>query len=202
MLATPSLRTRFARPSLEALEDRFSPATLSLNVSYGLGRLVTLHGSLTDTSTPGNQLITIQGVVNGQVVTDAAGNYSLGATPNYLGMVSAQKTDGSSNVASAPITDIPPTIRAFDAIEGPGNMWTLTGTLTYHRPFDTLTVHIGGVPVHINGRTTTADSTGAFGVAVQLDGTVNDNGSIWAEALSPWGLVSERAYEYIQQPGT
>src|SRR5688572_11615916 len=92
---------RLARPRLEALEDRYapaggSPATLTLSVSYGLGRHVTLSGDLTNTSTTANQLITIQGAVNGQVTTDSEGHYSLNATPGFLGMVYARKSDGSS----------------------------------------------------------------------------------------------------------
>src|SRR5262249_28527452 len=82
---------RLARPRLEALEDRYAPATLSLQIDYALGRNVTLSGYLTNTSTPGNQLINIQGMVNGQVVTDSAGHYSLSATASGLGQVFAQK---------------------------------------------------------------------------------------------------------------
>jgi hypothetical protein len=41
-----------------------------------------------------------------------------------------------------------------------------------------------------------------FSLTVQLSGTQNDNGSIWAEAISPWGLPSARAYEFIDQTGT
>src|SRR6478752_6673500 len=105
MLACPSPRTlpaerrpaRLARPCLEALEDRFSPANsspanLTLNVSYNMGHSVTLSGDLTGTPLPGAQLITIQGAVNGQVVTDPQGHYSLTANANYLGTVGAQKS--------------------------------------------------------------------------------------------------------------
>jgi hypothetical protein len=209
MLASPALRprpagrpARFARPCLEALEARDAPATLTLNVTYGYGKNVTVSGDLTDTSTPGYQLITIQGVVNGQVVTDANGHYSLEATPQYLGSVGARKTDGSSNIATNAVTDMPPVITVLDAIEGAGRMWTIRGTLTYHRPFDTLTVNFGGAPAHINGKTTTASSDGAFTLSVELDGTMNDNGTMWAQAVSVWGLLSERAYETIHQTGT
>lgn len=214
MLASPGLRSRpaerrsphFALPCLESLEGRLSPtamtATLSLNVSYGLGRNVTLSGDLTATPNPGNQLITIQGMVNGQVVTDAEGRYSLSANANYLGVVSAQKADGSSSVATTAITDAAPIVSVFNAIEGAEGMWSLQGTVSYHRPFEALTVNFGGTAVSINGRTTEASSNGVFTLSVQLNGTVSDNGTIWAEAISPWGLVSSRMYETIHQTGT
>jgi len=201
MLACPAER-RFARPCLEALEDRCSPATLTLNVTYGLGRNVTLSGDLTDTSHPAGQLITIQGMVNGQVVTDAQGHYSLNATPQYLGTVGARKSDGSSNVATNAITDAAPVLNVLKATEGIDHVWTISGTLTYNRPFDSLTVNFGGVPAHIVGQTTTATSDGAFTLSVRLDGTTQDNGTIWAEALSPWNLVSNRLYATIRQTGT
>ncbi len=210
MLACPALRSRpaerrpsrFARPCLEALEDRYAPATLTLNVSYGYGHSVTLSGDLTNTSLPGGQLISIQGVVNGQALTNAQGHYTYSANAPYLGTVAAQKTDGSSNVASNAITDAAPVITVLDAIEGANRMWTIQGTLTYHRPFDTLTVNFGGAPAHISGTRATAGSDGSFSLSVELDGTANDNGEMWARAVSPYGLVSDYVYENIHQTGT
>lgn len=197
---------RFARLNLEALEERYAldggAAHLTINVTYGSGHNIVVYGTLSQTSTPGGQLINVQGAANGQVTTDTEGDWSLAAAPAALGAITAQKADGNSNQALINLFDEAPVLTIFDAIEGPGGLWTLQGTLTYHRALDTVQVTIDGAPVSITPTTMWATAQGTFSMVVQLNGNATDNGSVWAEATSPWGLVSNKLFDNIHQTGT
>src|SRR5262245_3274937 len=85
---------RACRPlGLETLEDRNSPSTLTLSVTYGSGRNVTLSGTLSDHPNPGGQTINFAGKVSGAAVTSAQ------ASVPGLGDVTVLAADGSSHLA-------------------------------------------------------------------------------------------------------
>lgn len=204
-----------SRPSLEPLEYRYAlngPGgiigvigpqlpTLTISVAYGWGRTVTLSGELYGVDRVGGVTIEITGQADGTTTTDSQGNYSITLTADGLGTVYAEAV-GTAAQAMDELWDVPPEITSFVATEGQDRVWTLSGTVTYHRPFNSLPVSFGGVPVSIAGGGTSTDSSGSFSWLVRLNGTASDNGLAWAMATSPWGLESEKSYVNIHQTGT
>jgi hypothetical protein len=195
-------KPRFSHPRLEALEDRTAPATLTLNVSYMAGKSLVLSGQLSDTPNPGFRSISISGKVTATTFTNVLGQYNAMVSATGLGDVSVTATDGSSNTVTATLTDQAPVLTSFDAVEGQTHCWTFRGTVTYHRHFNTMTINLGGVPVSIQGKTATADNTGHFEITLMLNGYSSDNGTVWAKAVSPWGLESNMLTDYVHQTGT
>jgi hypothetical protein len=195
---------RRARLGLEALESRWIPSVVTLTVSYGVVKFVTLSGSLRgDQPGDANQGITITGMANGTATTDANGFFSVTLLADGLGDVHAAATDGSSNIATVTLTDPAPVMNYISAIERPNDEFELKGTLKYSRPFDSMPVTITGQPVTLaNGITTNANSDGNFDIWVTLNGTATDNGEIWATATDAWGQVSNTVYDSIHQTGT
>jgi hypothetical protein len=198
--AAPAARRPFARPSLEAFESRYVPtALLTLGVKYEIGRDISLGGTLTGVANVSNVTVTLSGKVSGTATTDSNGNYDVTLTATGLGTVYASAAGAS---ASEELWDITPIITSFSASEGAGNVWTFSGTVRYRRLFDSLTVNFGGSPVNLQCCSTGTDDEGSFSWAVTLSGTTIDNGAIWAQAVSPWGTASEKAYDYVLQTGT
>jgi hypothetical protein len=211
-----SARGSFARPSLESLESRYAlngdpfiglpgpppppMPLLTIEVEYGWGKTVTLSGSLSGVTQVGGVAIDITGQADGITSTDSNGHYTITLTADGLGSVYALAV-GTGAQAMDYFWDIAPEITNFSACEGEDRLWTFTGSVEYHRPFNTMAINFGGVPVSVSGGTA-ADSSGSFTWMVRLNGTPSDNGLAWAEAISPWGLVSERAYTNIHQTGT
>jgi hypothetical protein len=215
-LPSPSTRKvsavppRAARLSLEHLESRDTPSTLTISVSYGLGSNVTLSGDLTNTTTPANQAISIWGEAGGMPYTDANGHYSITLPASALGIVYAQTMDGSSNVATATLSDTAPKVFNFVGKEDGGNFWEFSGTVTWSHPFLTMNAQIQGpapvgiVPATVQSNGTMANGvcTGTFDVIIELNGQTSDNGSYIATATDFWGTQSNQAVDCIWQPGT
>ena len=64
--------SRQARPRLEALEERWVPATITItSVTYGLGTSFTIAGTLSNNPTIANQAIKIDGAAQGSATTNA-----------------------------------------------------------------------------------------------------------------------------------
>lgn len=204
--ARPAPRaSRPARLGLEALEARWVPApVIVLNVSYGVVRFITLDGTLRGgVPSDANQSIRITGEATGTATTDAHGHFSITLSADGLGNVNAQTADGTSNVATVTLDDPGPTMTDFQPIELPNDRFELKGTLTYPRPFDSMQVNLGGGPKTLeNGITTQADGTGTFDLCVTLDGTDDDNGSVFAKAVDAWDVTSNTVWITIHQTGT
>ncbi len=203
-----TVRTRSARLSLEHLESRDTPSTLTLSVTYGLGHNVTLSGDLTNTSTPANQSIMLSGQVALMTTTDTNGHFSVATSATALGEIDAQTMDGQSNVASVTLTDTAPQAWALSCIECTGDVWEFKGTVTWNRPFTTMSAilygpypSVGDFPVVVqsNGTVTNGVSTGTYDVFIQLNGQTSDNGSVIFQATDCWGLLSNEAQGYIYQ---
>jgi hypothetical protein len=193
-----SRRPRIARLELEQLERRDVPS-LTMNVTYGVGKTIELSGDLTGVPNASNQQVEIYGMAHGTAVTDSNGHYDITLQASNLGQV--QATDTYSDHASLQLTDPAPVI-SFSAVEGANDVWTFTGTITYNRPFTAMTVYLGGAPVSLQGVTCTANDQGTFGISIQLNGTSSDNGTATAVAIDAWGTSSNTATDYIWQTGT
>jgi hypothetical protein len=178
---------------------------LTLNVSYGAGRQVTLYGQVTGMS---GVTVLFRGSVKGSATTDADGNYSLTTNARILGEVEAATADGSSNTASVILSGGPPVIGDFEATQqGNTNYWTITGHVTDGNfSAQGLTVHINGSPVTVDnsgqGRKVTVGDNGNFLLRIRLNGTSSDNGVIHAQTTDLWGYKSNERFATIRQPGT
>jgi hypothetical protein len=183
--------------TLTGLND---PSTITLDVVYGEGLNVTLSGTL---SGGGYQLVEFSGAVMGSVWTDANGHYQVTYMAMGLGDIFARAMDGTSNTASFTLTDMAPQLLSFSAVEGTDNVWTFSGTFTYFRYWESMTVMIYGVPMTIStaGQSTQGTANGYFELVRTLCGTQNDNGTVWAKVLSPFGTVSNVIYDSVSQTG-
>jgi len=203
---------RFAHLRLETLERREVPATLTLSVTYGTGKMVTLSGTLSGLDNPSLQPITLTGQVSDTTYTNAYGQFSVTESAAGLGNVTATfmpavmsgfaaTSNASGTTASVTLTDVKPALTFF-ADEHPGNLWTLYGDVTYSRGPTNLVVYFGGVPISLEGKTATTDSSGHYQVSVFLNGTTSDNGTASAVVYTPWDTPSEAALDVIYQSGT
>jgi hypothetical protein len=191
-----------ARPLLETLEDRAVPAALTLSVSYMTGKWVTLSGNYSNAQNVANVAIQVSGQASGVAWTNFQGAYSVAVEAVQLGAVTVQATDLSTAAVSKTLTDQAPVLTGFIVSEQTLSH-LFSGTISYHRPIgaDTMTVNFGGEPVTLQGKTTEVLSDSTFSEAWTLNGQQSDNGTAWAEVVSPWGLVSNRVYaEVLQTP--
>ncbi|HZY85323.1 MAG TPA: hypothetical protein VFE78_10865 [Gemmataceae bacterium] len=223
---------RPVRPSLEWLEARDCPSTVTLNVEYNVGKTITLYGEVTaggvaGSSTPGmgntTQLlgsmssapaglpgvsVAFRGSATGSATTDANGDFTFTTQATSLGEVAAATTDGQSNTASVVLSSSAPVISNFKAYqEGTSNYWDVIGHVTDGNFMAAgLTILINGSPVTINnggqGQKATVNANGDFDLCVKLNGTGSDNGNIDALVTDAWGKLSNEPSATIWQPGT
>jgi hypothetical protein len=184
--------TRFVRPTLEALEARDCPSTITLSITgYAANKVVTAGGQVADTPNPGG--LTVNLTLGGQAwcstTTDANGNWSISATASSLGQITAATGDGQSNTASAMLTDSQrPVIDAFDCVSE-GNQWVLfTGHVT-DANYQGMVIQFNGIHT-MDGQSTTVDSKGNFAFLAHLDGKADDIGVLNGQAVDWYGLAS------------
>ncbi len=172
--------------------------SITLSVSYGSGRTVTLSGTVTDLDA-GGRTVTFTGVVSNTVNTRGDGTFSLTAQASGLGNVWASTVDlwgQSSNTASVTLTDDAPTIGNFQAVEGTNRVWTFSGTVTDGEGAGGLTVTFGGLPT-LNGKTVNTAADGTFSLTIQLQ--VGENGTATAQTTDAWGQASNVAMANVHQ---
>src|SRR5262249_5153297 len=157
-----------------------TPSTVTLSVTYNLGHSITMSGQLSGAPNNAFQQIALGGMTVGYTTTNSNGQFSATMMPGGLGVVTARKADGTSNTATFQLPDMPPQLQSFDATEGLGDVWTIEGSATYFRQFDSLMVYFGGTPVSITGRGTSTDSSGHFSFTVSLNHSSSDNGTVTA----------------------
>ena len=165
--------------------------TISLQVSYGSQTTITLAGQVSGIDA-GGRTVTFSGMATGSVMTNSDGTYSFTTTATALGNVSAQTMDlwgQSSNTAQVTLTNTPPTITNFVALQELGNVWTFEGQVNYAYP-QGLTVTLGGSP-SLQGVTATVAANGTFYVTVQLQ--PGEDGTASAQTTDAWGLQSNEA---------
>jgi hypothetical protein len=182
---------RPARLFLEALEDRNSPSTITLNVAYAANRQVTYSGHVTG-GTPG-QSVQISGAVSGSTTTNGNGDYSVTLTTDNLGQVSAQTTDGQSNTATATLSATTPMMQTFGYTKGFLDYYTFSGKVTGDVTAG-MVITFGGIDA-LNGKTATVDSNGNFSITVEI--TESDPGMATAYATDWYGLGSQVAYVLV-----
>jgi hypothetical protein len=174
-----------------------SAPSLTLTISYGSQRTVTLSGKVTAPS-PGQLTVTFAGVVNNTVTTNSDGTFSLTTQASGLGAVQATTKDvwgQTSNTAQVSVASNKPVITNFAAIEGSGRIWTFQGQVTDENAKG-LTVNLGGLP-SLQNTTATVDSSGWFVLTVQLQ--PNENGTATAQTTDWWGLTSDQVTEWVYQ---
>jgi hypothetical protein len=165
--------------------------TLTLSVTYGTQRSVTLSGQVTGIDA-GNQTITFTGMVTGTVKTNADGTFSFTAQATGLGNVSAGTMDlwgQASNNPQATLSSNSPVITNFAPMQAYGTTWTFEGKVTDESP-QGLTVTLGGIPA-LQGQTVTVGSNGWFYFTVNVQG--NQAGTACAVTVDWWGLQSNEA---------
>lgn len=169
--------------------------SITLSVSYGTQRTVTLSGSVTD-EVRGGRLVAFTGRVENSVFTQADGTFSLTVEAAGLGNVLASTTDPwgqASNTAQVTLTSLAPFINYFEVTHEPQG-WVFLGHVNDESP-EGLIVQLGGIP-SLEGQTATVDSTGWFMFTVQLIPGV-DRGTATAQVTDWWGLASNVALEYV-----
>jgi hypothetical protein len=168
--------------------------SLTLAISYGAQKTVTLSGQVTDLDA-GGRTVTFTGEVNGSIVSASDGTFSYTATPAGLGKITASTVDlwgQASNTPSVTVSNNAPVISGFTASQT-GTVWTFSGKVTDESP-DYLRVSFTG-PGAVNGQTATCCADGTFALTVQLpSGTC---GMVTAQTTDWWGVASNIAGVYI-----
>jgi hypothetical protein len=162
---------------------------VSLNISYGAQRNVTVWGHLTGLDNTA-QTVHISGVIQGNALTDDSGDFSLTALASGLGTISVSETDlwgQVSNTASVNTTDDAPRIEDFAVTCTNGNVFTFTGRVI-DQYAEGLLIRFGGL-VSLQNLTATVEEDGTFAMtceilALDLGGTASAVTTDW------WGLDS------------
>jgi large repetitive protein len=168
------------------------PPIVSLSITYGSQRTVTLSGQVTDLDAS-SLSVTFTGVASGSVAVNPDGIFTLTTTATGLGTIQASTTDlwgQASNTAQVTVSALPPSITSFTATCLGGNLWTLSGTVTDQTSPAGLSVQFGGLS-GVTGQTATVGANGAFSLTVQIPSGVS--GTVTAEATDWWGLQSNTA---------
>jgi hypothetical protein len=142
--------------------------------------------------------VQISGVASGSTTTDANGNYAITLTAGALGTAKAATADGKSNVASVALNWSAPVIQDFACVELPNHWFTFTGKVI-DPDAGGLTVRFGGGPESLQNQSTTTAADGTFSFTIQLNGTVDDNGTASAVVTNWWGQTSACAYCDVYQ---
>lgn len=190
--ASPRTARRVARPRLETLEARDCPTlTLNYNISYGAQRSVTISGHVGGMNSP-MAGVTFSGVVAGNAVVAANGDFSFQAQASALGTVHARARDSTgdqSAVVDASVVSAAPTISNFTATQGANNCWIFQGHVDDESAAG-MTVTLGGLP-SLQGRMAQVQADGTFTCVVQL--AQGEAGTATARTTDWWGLTSNLA---------
>lgn len=170
---------------------------ITLGVSYGTQRTVTLSGVVYDES-PGGLTVTITGSAgNYTATTNSSGNYSITVTANSLGNVNAVTADGfglGSNTALIVLQSNVPVISNFTITEISPGVFRVRGQVT-DESAPGLVVHLSGEVDALRGKTITVASDCWFEATYEINNP-QDEGMVFAEVTDWWGLKSE-AKEFI-----
>lgn len=191
---SPPARPRSFRPTLERLEARDCPSTITLTAAVGSNNVVMLSGQVTGTPSPGGLTVQLTGTANGYATTDASGNFRVTLQASGPGQESASTTDGQSNTATTMVQMA--TIDDFGYIEGPARTFQFVGHVT--GGVEGEKVNLGGIK-DLQGQSTTLDANGSFSVTVILDGLPDDNGDAWAQVVDANGVTSNMALDWVTQ---
>jgi hypothetical protein len=175
-----------------------TPPSLTLTISYGSQRTVTLSGRVTGPAV-GSLTVTFTGVVTGSTTTKADGTFTLTTQASALGNVQATAADvwgQSSSAVQVTVASAKPVLSNFTASEQ-SDVWTFQGQVTAPSPQgETVQFTEAGVP-SLQTKTATVDSSGWFFLQVTLQD--NENGKVWAQATDCWGQTSNQPMWLISQ---
>jgi hypothetical protein len=169
--------------------------TLTLNLTYGSQKSVTLSGKVTDIDA-GGRTVQLTGVVNATVTTAADGTFTFTTTATGLGTVQGSTTDlwlQTSNTPQVTVSCPPPQISTFTASQGDNNMWTFSGNVNAQSPAG-LIITFGGLP-ELVGKTAAVAADGTFSITVQLQ--PGEIGTATAQTVDWWGQNSNQATDLV-----
>lgn len=169
--------------------------TISMSLSYGTQRNVTVSGTLTSIDAAGRN-ITLTGVLSGTAVTDSTGHFSYTGAASALGAIDATTTDlwgQSSNTAEVVCVSNAPTIDTFTAYTNYANLWFFQGHVTDENACG-LTISFGGL-TQLAGQTAVVQADGTFSFSIQLP--ANITGTATAITTDWWGQNSNEAWFVI-----
>jgi hypothetical protein len=170
------------------------PPYITMSVTYGSQRTVTLEGTVYDES-PNGIPVAISGVVTSQTVNaDSQGHFTLTTVASSLGDVHGRATDfggQQSNLATVTLVNSAPRIVDMVVTCTGQNTYVLTGRVIDESPGG-LTVTLGGEVDGFSGRTVTVGSDGTFSITAVITDP-NDRGEITAQVTDWWGLTSDLA---------
>jgi hypothetical protein len=167
---------------------------ITMSVTYGSQRTVTLEGTVYD-ETPAGIPVAISGVIANQTVyTNSEGHFSLTAVASGLGDVHGQATDiggHQSNVAIVTLVNNAPQIVDMSVSCMGDNTYVLTGHVLDESPGG-LTFTLGGDVDAFRGRLVTVNADGTFSISATITDPT-DRGEITAQVTDWWGLTSNLA---------
>lgn len=171
--------------------------SITLNIAYGSQRMVTLSGQVTDEN-PGGLTVTFTGVVQGSVVTNPDGTFSIQLEASALGTVEATTIDGGglwSNTATAEVVSDPPLITDISCTQGASNVFTFRGRVVDESAAG-LTIRFAGLN-SVEGLTVTVEADGTYCFVVQLQ--PNEEGTVTAVTYDWWGQQSNLVEHIVRQ---
>jgi hypothetical protein len=170
--------------------------SIRVSVAQGPSRTVTVTGQVSGNS-PAGLTVTLSGVVAGSVTTNANGTFIYTGPASALGQIQATVTDvwGVTAASSTMLTDTPPRIVSFEAINNGNNSWTFTGQVQDEYAAG-LVVRLGGIPcLDNNNASATVQANGTFTYTVTLE--PGENGGVTAECTDWWGQASNQATAFV-----
>jgi len=171
--------------------------SLSLSAAQGTNCTVTVSGQVFGTSQAGGLTVTLSGVVSGSVTTNADGTFTYTGAASALGQIKAAVTDdwGVTVNSSTMLSDNPPTIVNFQAINNGNNSWTFMGQVQGEDVAGLVVTLRGLASLNNNNVSATVQADGSFSYTITL--APGENGCVTAECIDWWGQASNEATAYV-----
>ncbi len=194
---SPSATTPPASISTIAPAPVNDPGTsLTVAAMPGPNHTATVTGQVSGNA-PAGLTVTLSGVVSGSVTTNADGTFTWTGPASALGQIQATVTDASGVTVAAltTLTDPPPAILNFKAINNGNNNWTFTGQV--QDAYATgLVVQLGGIPsLTTNNASAIVQANGTFSYTIALQ--PGEQGFATAQCSDSWGQSSTQALAYV-----
>jgi hypothetical protein len=170
--------------------------SLDISAAQGPNGAVTVTGHVSCNS-PAGLTVTLSGVVSGSVTTSTDGTFTFTGSASALGQIQATVTDvwGASASSSTTLTNTPPTIVNFRAINNGDNSWTFTGQVQDEYAAG-LVVTLRGIPsLDNNNAAATVQANGTFSCTITLQ--PGEGGGVTAECIDWWGQASNQATAFV-----
>lgn len=165
------------------------PPTLTVNLTQGAGRMVTLCGQVKAAS-PSNLTVCFTGQVAGTTTTSSTGSFAYTAQAAALGAITAEVTDiwgqQSSSVQVVVASNAPGV--TLTVSQGANRTVYIQGQVTDESP--------GGINVTLSGVVSAVVTTTSNGMFT-YSGTASSLGGITASAANCWGLTGSASATLI-----